>query len=76
MMPFTTELDIEVGYRSMFLSHNYARIKVDSYDSLPLEKILTFHEVIISIKSVLNWSQKHYSYDIFLEKCSYQLAKI
>ena len=76
MMPFTTELDIEVGYGSMFLSHNYARVKVDSYDSLPLEKTLTFHEVIISIKSVLNWSQNHYSYDIFLEKCSYQLAKI
>ena len=54
MMPFTTELDIEVGYGSMFLSHNYARVKVDSYDSLPLEKTLTFHEVIISIKSVLN----------------------
>ena len=24
-------------------SYNYARIKIDSYDSLPLEKILTVH---------------------------------
>ena len=31
-------------------SHIYARIKVDSYDSLPLEKTLTFHNVIILIK--------------------------
>ena len=30
--------------------HNYARIKVDSYDSLPLEITLTFHNVITRIK--------------------------
>ena len=41
-MPFTRELDIlsqksEITYA---FSHNYARIKIDSYDSLPLEKIL------------------------------------
>ena len=29
------------------ISHNYARIKVDLYDSLPLEKTLTFQNVII-----------------------------
>ena len=34
------------------ISHNYARIKVDSYDSLPLWKILTYdmQNVIILIK--------------------------
>ena len=32
--------------------HNYAKIKVDSYYSLPLEKSLTLHNVIILIKSV------------------------
>ena len=31
------------------ISHYYAKIKVDSHDSLPLEKTLTFHEVIILI---------------------------
>ena len=36
----------------MFFSRNYARIKIDSYDSLPLEKTLTFHNVIILIKLV------------------------
>ena len=32
-------------------SHNYARIKIYSYSSLPLEKRLTLHNVIILIKS-------------------------
>ena len=31
---------------------NYARIKVDSYDSLPLEETLTFHIVTIQFNSV------------------------
>ena len=35
------------------ISRNFAWIKVDSYDSLPLEETLTFHKVIILIKSVL-----------------------
>ena len=40
-------------------SHNYAKIKIDSPDSLPLEKTSTFHNVIIHIKSVWNKDQKH-----------------
>ena len=36
------------------ISHNYAKIKVDSYDSLPLEKRIIFHNVIILIKSVFH----------------------
>ena len=35
-------------------SHYYAKIKVDSYDSLPLEKTLTLHDITIRIKSVFN----------------------
>ena len=56
-------------------SHYFAKIKVDSYDSLPIEKRLTLHNVIIHIKSVLNKDKNHYYYKIFSEKCSYQLAK-
>ena len=56
-------------------SNYYTNIKVDSYDSLPKEKTLTLHNVIIVIKSVINKDQNHYYYIIFLEKCSYQLAK-
>ena len=34
------------------ISHNYVRIKIDLSDSLPLEKIVTLHDVVIFIKSV------------------------
>ena len=51
-------------------SHHYTKIKVDSYDSLPIEKTLTLHNFIMHIKSVLNKDQNHYYYNIFLEKCS------
>ena len=37
--------------------------------------MLTLH-VIILIKSVLNKDQNHYYYNIILEKCLHQLAKI
>ena len=53
-------------------SHDYARIKVDSYDSLPLKKTLTFHNVIILLKSVFNKYKNNYYYNIFLEKYSYK----
>ena len=58
-----------------YFSHYFAKIKVDSYDSLPIEKRLTLHNVIIHIKSVLNKDKNHYYFKIFLEKYSYQLAK-
>ena len=56
-------------------SHYFTKIKVDSYDSLPTDKILTLHNVIILIKLVPNKDKNHYYYKIFLEKFSYQLAK-
>ena len=59
----------------MIFFNNYAKIKIDSYDSLPLEKTLTLHNVIILIKSVFNKNQNHYYYKIFLEKCLYELAE-
>ena len=56
-------------------SHYFAKIKVDFYDSLSIEKRLTLHNVIIHIKSVLNKDKSHYYYKIFLEKFSYLLTK-
>ena len=56
-------------------SHYFAKIKFDSYDSLPIEKRLTSHYFIITIKSVRNKDKNDYYYKIFLEKWSYQLAK-
>ena len=34
--------------------HYYAKIKIDSYDSLPIEETLTLHNVKILIKSVFS----------------------
>ena len=51
------------------------KIVVDSDGSLSIEKTLTLHNVIILIKSVLNNDQNHYCFSIFLEECSYQLAR-
>ena len=47
------------------IPHNYAKIKVASYDSLPLKKTMTFHNVIVSIKSVWNKYQSNYYYNFF-----------
>ena len=57
-------------------SHNYPKINIDSYNSLPLEKFFafTFH-VIILIKSVFNKDKNNYFCNIFLEKGSYELPK-
>ena len=59
---------------SHIFCHYNTKIKVDSYDSLHVEKTLALH-VLIHIKSVLNKDQNHYYYNIFLKKCSFQLAK-
>ena len=56
------------------ISHNYVKIKVDLYDSLPLEKTSTFH-VIICITSVFK-KIKVTTTITLLEKCSYQLPTL
>ena len=54
------------------INHNFGEIRIDSYNSLPNGKILTFHNVIILIKSVVNKNKNNYYYNIFLEKGSYK----
>ena len=49
------------------IKHNFAGIKTDSCNSLPIKKILTFHNVIILIKSVVNENKNHYYYNVFLK---------
>ena len=58
------------------ISHNHDKTIADSFDSLPLKKTMTFHDVIILIKSVFNKDKNSYYYNIFLEKASYELTKI
>ena len=77
MISFTIRLDIievKSGIKYV-ISHNYAKIKVDSYYFLPLEKAMTFDYVIILIKSVFNKDKTNYYYNIFLEKAFYELPK-
>ena len=54
------------------VNHNPVRIRTDLYNSLPIEKILTFHNIIILIKSVVNKNKNEYYYNIFLEKSLYK----
>ena len=51
-------------------SHYFAKMKVESYDFLPIEKRFTLHNVVIHLKSVLNKDKNHYYY-----KISYQLPE-
>ena len=54
------------------INHNFRKIRIYSYNSLPIEEILTFHIVIILIKLVVNTDKNEYYYNIVLEKGSYK----
>ena len=54
------------------INYNFAKIRIVSCNSSPFENILTFHSVMILIKSVVNENKNKYYYNIFLEKGSYQ----
>ena len=51
------------------INHNFA---IDSYNSLPIEKILTFHNIIILIKSVVDKNKNEHYCNVFLERGSYK----
>ena len=54
------------------INHNFARISINSYNSLPIEKILTFHNFTMLIKSVVDKNEHNYYYNIFFKKGSYK----
>ena len=58
----------ESGIITYVVSHKYAKVKVDLYDSFPLEETMTFHNVVILSKSVWNKDKNSYYYNIFSEK--------
>ena len=41
------------------INDNYARIRIDSFNSLPRDKTLTLHSVIMLIKSVVNKNENN-----------------
>ena len=51
------------------INHSFGRIRSDSHNSLPIEKVLTFHNVVILSKSVVT-SIRITATITFLEKCS------
>ena len=55
--------------------HICVKIKIDLYDSLPLEKTMTLCNVIILVELVWNKDKNNYYYNIFVEKVSYELPK-
>ena len=56
-------ISLKSGITCIF-SYYFTKIKVNSYDSLPIEKILALHNFIILIKSVLKKGKNHYYYKI------------
>ena len=56
-------------------SHNYTQVRLDFFNFLLLENAMTFHNVIIIIKSVFSKGKNHYHYNIYLEKPSYELPQ-
>ena len=54
------------------VNHILAKIIIDSCNSLPIEKKLTLHNVVILIKPVFDKDKNNYYYNIFLEKGSYR----
>ena len=41
------------------INDNYARVRIDSFNSLLRDKTLTFHNVIMLIKSVVNKNENN-----------------
>ena len=64
---------LKSGY--LYFWHNYVKIKTGSDDNFLLDKTLTLHNTVRIIKSVFLKNQNLYGYNVFLEKCSYQLVK-
>ena len=60
---------------SHVLYRDYSKIEVDSDDDLHLEITLNLHIVVTLIKLVFLKTQAQYQYNVFLERCLYQLAK-
>ena len=67
-------IGVKIGI-TYVISHNYEKIKVDSSESLPLEKTLSLHNNIIFIIWVFNKDKNNHYYNIFLWYGSYKLPK-
>ena len=54
------------------INHNFGKIRIDSYNSLPIKKISTVHNFIILIKLVVHKNENKYCHNTLLEKRLYK----
>ena len=57
-----------ISEKSGITDDNFGKTRIDSNNSLPIEKVLTFHNVMILVKSAVYKNKNEYYYNIFLEK--------
>ena len=79
---YVTSVKSDIRY---VISHNYPKIKVYWYNSLPLEKTVTFHNVIVVLKSfnllsfficsVISQDNSSNYCKLLFQKASYELPK-
>ena len=62
----------EKGGITDIINHNFRRIRIDSYNSLSIEKKLTFLKVIVLIKSIVNENTNEYHYNALFKKGLYK----
>ena len=62
------------GGKELFYEKNYARIRVDTGDDLPLNKQLKFLTLAIIIRCVFQEGEKLYP-QMYLDGCLYELQK-
>ena len=78
MIPFYDRIRYLISVKrgaTYTISHNYSTVKVDSYNSLPLEKTMALPNVIILVRSVWNKDKNNYCFNMFLEKAFCELPK-
>ena len=54
---------------------NYMKIKFDSDDELPLNKMMEIRSMIIIVRAVFHENNKYYP-QVFFDECLYKLEKI
>ena len=62
----------KINYKPGDYDEKYMKIKFNSDDNLPLNKILKIHNMTIGIRSVFQEDGKFYP-EIFLDECLYEL---
>ena len=60
------------GGKELFYEKKYSRIGIDTYDDLPLNKLLKFPTLTIIIRFIFQKGKKLYP-QIYLDKCLYEL---